>query len=460
MALNFCSVCFEKQMTIDRLEQENARLRQKLRSEERRGKEGLFLSSTPSSKLPVKINTPAPTLRKPRGARQGHQGSGRKLIEETAADRIIDIAADPESCCPVCQGILEQKGSQSRHVIESRPIRAEREVYHLPKMYCPRCRKAYHTPLPGVLPRSLYGNALITTAATMHYLHGIPMGRICEQIGIGPGSLVEVFHRLSRLFEHVPEGLIEQYRTAPVKHADETGWRTEGKNGYAWLFATPTLSIFQFRKTRSAEVPRAIFGQEPLPGTLVVDRYAGYNKVPCAIQYCYAHLLREVESLEQEFPDAAEVKAFASTLAPLLALAMGLRNQQISDKQFSATSADVKTQIIAAVDSPAAHLGIRRIQNIFRDNASRLYHWAADRAIPAENNLAERGLRPTVIARKVSFGSQSDAGAKTRGILMSVLVTLKKRGFDVTTRLKEVLDEIARNPTQNPFPLLFPRAGP
>jgi len=65
-----------------------------------------------------------------------------------------------------------------------------------------------------------------------------------------------------------------------------------------------------------------------------------------------------------------------------------------------------------------------------------------------------------VIARKVSFGSQSDAGAKTRGILMSVLVTLKKRGFDVTTRLKEVLDEIARNPTQNPFPLLFPRAGP
>lgn len=139
---------------------------------------------------------------------------------------------------------------------------------------------------------------------------------------------------------------------------------------------------------------------------------------------------------------------------------MGLRNQHISDTHFSATSADVKAQVIAAVDRPAAHLGIRRIHNIFREHASRLYHWAADRAIPAENNRAERGLRPTVIARKVSFGSQSDAGANTRGILMSVLVTLKKRGFDVTTRLKEVLDEIARNPTHNAFPLLFPRAGP
>ena len=180
MAFNFCPSCFEKQLVIDRLEQENVRLRLKLRSEERRGKEGFFLSSTPSSKLPVQTNPPAPTVRKPRGARQGHQGSGRKLIKETAADRVIDIAADPESCCPLCHGVLEQKGSQSRHVIESRPVRAERELYHLPKMYCPRCRKSYQAPLPGVLPRSLYGNGLITTAVTMHYLHGIPMGRICE----------------------------------------------------------------------------------------------------------------------------------------------------------------------------------------------------------------------------------------------------------------------------------------
>jgi len=41
--------------------------------------------------------------------------------------------------------------------------------------------------------------------------------------------------------------------------------------------------------------------------------------------------------------------------------------------------------------------------------------------IPAENNRAERALRPLVIARKVSFGSQSEAGAGTREILMTVL---------------------------------------
>jgi len=47
-----------------------------------------------------------------------------------------------------------------------------------------------------------------------------------------------------------------------------------------------------------------------------------------------------------------------------------------------------------------------------RENAGRLYHWAKDRAIPADNNLSERDLRSLVIARKISFGSQAQAGAK------------------------------------------------
>ena len=137
-----------------------------------------------------------------------------------------------------------------------------------------------------------------------------------------------------------------------------------------------------------------------------------------------------MEDLEKEFPDSGEVQGFVSTFIPLLSLAMGLRNQQLSSAQFRRKAAQVQTQIQAAVESPAQHLAIRRIQDIFRQNESRLYHWAKDRNVPAENNLAERDLRPTVIARKVSFGSQSDAGAHTRGVLMTVLGTLKKRGVD------------------------------
>jgi len=65
-----------------------------------------------------------------------------------------------------------------------------------------------------------------------------------------------------------------------------------------------------------------------------------------------------------------------------------------------------------------------------------------------------------VIARKVSFGSQSDAGAHTRSVLITVLGSLKKRGVDVATYLKHALDELAKNIHQDPFPLFVPKRSP
>jgi hypothetical protein len=38
----------------------------------------------------------------------------------------------------------------------------------------------------------------------------------------------------------VPDRLVEEYREAPVTHAHETGWRTNGNNGDTWLFASPS----------------------------------------------------------------------------------------------------------------------------------------------------------------------------------------------------------------------------
>jgi hypothetical protein len=104
--------------------------------------------------------------------------------------------------------------------------------------------------------------------------------------------VVDIFHRLGRYFEPLMEALKEAYRTAPVKHADETGWRNDGQNGYAWLFCTVTLGIFLFKNTRSSSVPNGIFGSECLPGVLVVDRYNGYNKLPLKIQYCCSGMWR------------------------------------------------------------------------------------------------------------------------------------------------------------------------
>ena len=454
--INTCPECLKKQREIDALKEENQRLKQKLRYQQRKAQEGLFGSSTPSSKIPLKPNGKEKEQRKPKGARPGHFGRGRPAPDLADGQQRGSVIAPIGDLCPQCGFPLVDKGYTQRLVMESRPLRTEPMIYWLSKRYCPKCRRIFQPSAPGVLPKNLYGNQLLSNAATMYYLHGIPLGRVCEQLQVNPGSLIDCFHRMAHLFAPVLPQLIELYRQSPVKHADETGWRTDGQNGYVWLFATHSISLFWFRQTRSGKVPQTILGNQPLPGVLVVDRYAGYNRTPCPLQYCYAHLLREIQDLEKDFPESEEVKAFVSVMAPLLTTAMSLRHQPIDDAEFYQKVAETKAQIISAVEAPALHLAIRHVQDLFRDNAHRLYHWVQDRQIPAENNLAERDLRPTVIARKVSFGSASDAGAQTRGTMMSILYSLKKQDIDVTQHLKEVLDQLAKDLHQDLFTLLFP----
>ncbi len=278
---------------------------------------------------------------------------------------------------------------------------------------------------------------------------------LSAQLGVGQGSLCAALHQLARRLATVPKRLLLEYRRAPVKHADETGWRNDGHNGYAWLFCTALISLFRFRQSRSASVAKEVFGTQRLPGILVVDRYNGYNQMPCSIQYCYAHLLREVQDLGKEFPNVGEVSQFVASFAPLLADAMKLRAQELTAARFGQQALELKVEIKALVHSPAQHPGIQKIQNIFREKAARLYHWSKNSAIPADNNRAERELRPLVIARKISFGSQSEQGAQTREILMSVLHTLRKRTYDVFGTFKCALDALAVDETRDPYKLLF-----
>lgn len=451
--LNLCEGCLEKQRTIDRRKQQIEDLREKVRRLERKAEQGPFGSSTPSAKIPLKANTAEEQRSKPGGAQPGHTGHGRQTIEDRDAERIETIAVGP--ACPYCGGPLEHKEYRDRSVIDSQPLRAEPILYQLERARCPRCGKTVQARAPEVLPKSLYGNQLITQVVFLHYRQGIPMGRLCDQLGLGLGAVFDILHRMAALFRGGMGKLIEEYRQAAVRHADETGWRTDGRSGYAWLFASARVSLFLLRATRSAQVPKEVLGTQVLGGVLVVDRYNVYHQSPCALQYCYAHLLRDVEELAREFPGEAEVTAFTSTLIPLLAEAMHLGGRLLPEAEYYEQACQIQQQIVGLVEQPAQHLGIRQVQGLFRDNAHRLYHWVQDRAGPADNNRAERELRPTVIARKVSFGSQSDAGAKTREVLMSVVHTLAKRVPDPEAHFKAVLDQLAADPTQEPVALLF-----
>lgn len=449
----YCPDCFKKQQEINRLQDRVRHLEGKLKLRQRQTQVGPFGSSTPSSKIPVKPSSLPERQAKTGGAKRGHKGYGRKAVHQDQADRVVDVPG--VHCCPDCGGALEDKGVRPRTVLEAQPVRVERVVYRLARKRCPHCGTTVQPPVPGVLPKCQYGNGLLTYLATQHYLYGATLGQLEKQTGIAVGSIVDALHQLARRMGTVPDRLLTEYRRAAVKHADETGWRTDGGNGYSWLFATPTLSLYRFRSTRAASVVKEVFGAKRLPGVLVVDRYAAYNAARCKLQYCYAHLLRDLQDIEKEFPDQAEVQAFVASLAPLLASAMALRGLKLSKREFCKQAAILVGKIQGLIRRPAWHPAVQSYQNLFRQKADRLYHWAKDPTVPAENNFAERELRPLVVARKVSFGSQSLQGAATRETLMSVLHTLRKRTTDPVAALRTVLDQLAANPDADPFKLLF-----
>ncbi len=452
-----CKGCFEKNLEIDHLREENIRLKAKLKYDKvKMGRlpEG---AHTPSSRIDKKKNSGEDLRSKKGGATIGHQGHGRKASAEETADEILESECDLQNC-PDCGGGLHSLGSRERTVVEAMPLKAKQVFYRIKRYRCKKCSKVVEKK-PNILPKCLYGSRLLSQAAVMHYSHGVSIGKMIDMFGpnVTEGGLIQAFHRLGRYCQEAIPRAIKDFREADVRHADETGWRNDGHSGYAWLFATDRVSILEFANTRAASVPRKIFGAEQLSGTLVVDRYGAYNKMPVSLQYCYAHLLREVENLEEEFPENKEVIQFCGLLIPLLSQAMKLRGLDIPNKEYYLRAKAIKAEMKKLMAADCDHMGVRRIQEIFTSKEKRMYRWVRNRKVPPDNNKAERELRPTVIARKVSYGSQSEAGAKTRGAIMTVLFTAKKRikpNEALENWLKEAIEKLANNQSLNIYDLL------
>ena len=118
--MTYCKQCLEKQRKIDELQDEILQLKAKLRYQERTAREGLFGSSTPSSKLPIKPNSPTDHPRDRGGGKVGHKGHGRSGVCEQEADHVQRVSIG--NVCPDCGSTLEDKGARSRAVIDCEPL--------------------------------------------------------------------------------------------------------------------------------------------------------------------------------------------------------------------------------------------------------------------------------------------------------------------------------------------------
>lgn len=446
---------------LDELEKTREALkseRRKIRSLEkqlnrRTGKEGYFGLATPSA---LRINKPGATAAnqaKKGGAEIGHEGHGREDFTVDEADEVVRVDGVPPPC-PCGAGQWVPGGFREHCVIERIPERRIRRFFLKAESTCSACGQTGAVQTPGVTRGGLYGNAMVAHLLAEHYLHGLTAGNTCRREGIGEGAFFNIAGRCADLIEPVFSRILRMLRACLIVHADESGWRKDGAKAHVWIFANRELAAFLFRDTRGGKVPLEVFGPDPLGVNLITDRYRGYDPLKLNRQYCYTHLLRDLKMLEKDFPDEPEIAAFAAELKPLLkeAISMYRKTTDLADYVPEATA--IKDKIIGVCMRVANHPGVQNFQNIFREHPERLFQWVKSPEIPAENNFAERGLRPSVIARKISFGSQSSRGMRTREILMTFLYTARIRGLDPRATLEKALNLLCRDPSSDISTLL------
>jgi len=186
-------------------------------------------------------------------------------------------------------------------------------------------------------------------------------------------------------------------------------------------------TIFSLGKSRGVANARKVISDENPSQVGISDDYGAYENVFQKHQLCWAHPHRKLRDLADSKAlngNAAYKESFEafrklySDIQNLLNRGMPFEKKQQRKlglmKRFN-TIAQAKD------GDPQALAGIKKT---LLKKKQKYFVCLEVEGISMDNNKAERGLRPLVIKRKISFGSKTDKGAKNLGILFSVVMSL------------------------------------
>jgi transposase len=374
----------------------------------------------------------------PRKKRAKEYNTSRKRMVATRIER------HALEHCAECQYRLRGESlDYRREVIELPPPQPVEVIEHqVVKRWCAHCGR-WRSPaldLSGVV----FGQGRIgmRVAALVAYLRTtlrLPVRQVqaylatLHDLELSVGEIVELAHDVRQQLQGQADTLLEQVRQQPVVHQDETGWRENGQNGWVWATVSDgpgAVRYYEYSASRSHHVAQRLLG-ERFRGILVSDFYAAYNLIPGLHQRCWTHLLRDLHKLKEAQAAREDVLQWAQQV------------RQVYDDAkrwlgaHSAATTAQRRQQYDALYQRAWRLGQQyafegghpcwALAKRLLRHQEELFLFVLVPGLPADNNLAERSIRPVVIMRKISGGSRSDEGSKTRLTLASLLATWQAR---------------------------------
>jgi transposase len=386
--------------------------------------------------------------------------------------------------CPDCNYRLSGETlDRVRQVIElPEPLPVEVTEHRVVKRYCPACEGFKSPPLDlagQVLGQGRMGVRLASLVVYLRITLRLPIRQIqsyletIHRLRVSVGEIVYLLDQVRETTKASVEGLRDEARKSRVLHADETGWREDGRNGYIWSFSTPgtpdgsggskdAIRYYERDQSRGQPVVRRVLGNQ-FKGVLVSDFYVGYNDYECRKQRCWGHLLRDLHDLKEqhkveehkveEHPEDSEAVSWAQAVRALYDEAESFLaaepkpSQEARERKYVSLVERVHALGLEHAQDQAhpTHALCKRLVR----HEDELFQFVLVEGLSPNNNLAERSIRPMVVIRKISGGSRSDSGSKTTMALASLLETWRVRGLNPFT---ECLKLLSQKPVQTPLP--------
>jgi len=404
----------------------------------------------------VKPNVP-PGRRKKPGRAAGHAAALRPMPARIDVHQAIPVPVDAagKPSCPHCRTQLSDVSRHRRVVEDIIPAKVITTCYHTVGGWCPSCRghvesRAEEQPPPADLPHAQLGLNALATAAVMRVCYRLPLRQITRLFAqlpglkLSPGAIVKQIRRLAKWLHGQYDRLQLVLRAAGVVHADETGWRTNGRNGYLWTLTNARHTLYHVDTSRSGKVILQLLGKSfglEGGGKLVSDFYGVYDQLGGVQQKCLAHLLRDLRDTTAKRPELARhpfFKKCKTLVQAMLKLKARRLTLPTATYQHQVTLLETRLDTLIAAswdDDPDARRLTKRLRK-YRDKLTTFLHHDD---VDGTNNAAERALRPAVVMRKITGGSRSAAGAEAWAILASVMRTAEQQGRDVLDTLKTLL---------------------
>lgn len=401
----------------------------------------------------VKAKAP-PRAPKARKRRAPEHNKARRREPPTA------VARHALERCPDCGYRLRGHSvARTRQVIELPPPAPVVVTEHrIVKRWCPQCA-AWRAPRVDwqaaglALGQGRLGQRLVALLAYLRTVARLPVRTIQEYLRtlhglhLSVGGIAGALDRLARQAAPAREELLRRARASPVVHADETGWREAGQNGYIWTLATDgpdAVRYFHRDPSRGGAVLAGLLG-ERYRGCVVSDFYAAYSAHHGKHQRCWVHLLRDLHDLREAHPDDAAVATWCRAVRALYDRAQASLRRP---RRAPLPSAD-RQRLFLCFEERARRLGVQyadqpahpchTLAHRLLRHHGQLFEFVRTPGVHADNNLAERSLRPLVIARKISGGSRSPRGSRTRMALASFFGTWQARGLNPFDQCRDLL---------------------